>query len=488
MSLFLREVEFSPKAKPLMHSDERCGSFSYFQVGSLFHGRFSHESALLRGLICTIGIVYLVSANFALAETASAQTNLLAVGQTNAGVFQSSSNSHLIPQSNLFSTFTSAGKMPAEAMSASDLDHQFRTQLELARHYRHIRQPREAEPVLIELLGGSCSESIKQQALLELAMAVKDAGDLARSQQIYAQYLSRWSNDPLVPEILLREGRIFREMGMNNLALAKFYSVMTSSLVLKNDKLDYYQRLVLSAQTEIAETHFQLGKYAEAADFFTRLLKQANPALDKPNAKYRLIRCLSALERNDETVTQGREFLAHYPELAEQPEVRFHVALALKRLGRNGESLQQVLMLLQEQKERTKEHPELWAYWQQQAGNEIGNQLYREGDYVRALNIYLALSQLDSQPTWQLPVGYQIGLTYERLAQPQKALQSYQAILQRELELSTNATPGTKALFEMARWRADFVQWQAKAETSPRSSAAPGALGSRSATPELGNP
>jgi tetratricopeptide (TPR) repeat protein len=144
-------------------------------------------------------------------------------------------------------------------------------------------------------------------------------------------------------------------------------------------------------------------------------------------------------------------------------------------------------MLLQEQKERTKEHPELWAYWQQEAGNEIGNQLYREGDYVRALNIYTALAQMDSQPTWQLPVGYQIGLTYERLAQPQKALQSYQAILQREPELSTNATPSTKALFEMARWRADFVQWQAKAETRP-SSAAPGALGSRSATPELGNP
>jgi tetratricopeptide (TPR) repeat protein len=144
--------------------------------------------------------------------------------------------------------------------------------------------------------------------------------------------------------------------------------------------------------------------------------------------------------------------------------VRFLVALALKRLGRNGESLQQVLSLLQEQKERTKDHPELWAYWQQQAGNEIGNQLYREGDYVRALNVYMALSRLNPQPAWQLPVGYQIGLTYERLSQPQKALQSYQTILRRESELGTNVPPGTKTLLEMARWRADFVQWQAKAE------------------------
>jgi tetratricopeptide (TPR) repeat protein len=332
--------------------------------------------------------------------------------------------------------------------------------------------PREAEPILIDLLSETSPEGIKQQALLELAMAAKEAGDSARAQQIYAQYLSRWSNDLLVPEILLRQGQLFRDMGLYNLALAKFYAVMTSSLVLKNDKLDYYQRLVLSAQTEIAETHFQLGKFAEAADFFSRLLKQANPALDRHFAQYRLVRSLSALEQNEEAVAQGHDFLAKYPTAAEQPEIRFHVALALKRMNRNGEALQQVLTLMQEQKERTKEHPELWAYWQQQAGNEIGNQLYREGDFVRALNVYLALAQLDTQPAWQLPVSYQIALTYERLAQPEKALQSYQALLKREPQLGTNASPGTKTLFEMARWRSDVVQWQAKAETTRKMSAA----------------
>ena len=360
-----------------------------------------------------------------------------------------------------------SGKSLDETGANPEVQEEFRTQLELARHYRHIRQSREAEPVLIELLRGNAPEGLKQQAMLELAGVVKESGDLARAQQIYAQYLSRWSNDMLVPEILLRQGQIFREMGLNNLALAKFYAVMTSSLVLKNDKLDYYQRLVLSAQTEIAESHFQLGKYAEAAEFFLRLLKQDNAALNKKQVQYRLVRCLSALERNDDTITHGRDFLSRYPDSPEQPEVRFHVALALKRLGRNGESLQQVLALLKEQKERTKDHMELWAYWQQQAGNEIGNQLYREGDYVRALSVYLALGQLDQQPSWQLPVNYQVGLTYERLAQPAKALQSYQAILQRETELSTNASPGTKAIFEMARWRAEFVQWQAKAEIKP---------------------
>jgi tetratricopeptide (TPR) repeat protein len=397
------------------------------------------------------------------AASEAENTNPLVTSRETAGVASATNTAAAAltnaPSSSVTSRLT-------DAMSQSELVEQRKAQLEMARHYRHIRMPREAEPILIDLLSESSPESIKQQALIELAMAARDGGELPKAQQIYAQYLSRWSNDLLIPEILLRQGQLFRDMGLYNLAFAKFYAVMTSSLVLKNDKLDYYQRLVLSAQTEIAETHFQLGKYAEAADFFSRLLKQANPALNRPAAQYRLIRSLSTLERSDETVVQGQDFLAHYPESPEQPEVRFRVALALKRLGRNGESLQQVLSLLQEQKERTKEHPELWAYWQQQAGNEIGNQLYREGDYVRALSIYQALAQLDAQPAWQLPVGYQIALTYEKLSQPEKALQSYQAILQQEPALGTNAPPGTKALFEMAKWRADFVKWQAKAELS----------------------
>ena len=351
-------------------------------------------------------------------------------------------------------------------MTSAELSEHLRSKLELARHYRHIRVPKEAEPLLIDLLSGAAPEALKQQALLELAMAAKELGEFPRAQQIYAQYLSRWPNDLLIPEILLRQGQLFRDMSMNNLALAKFYAVMTSSLVLKNDKLEYYQRLVLSAQTEIAETHFQLGKYAEASEFFSRLLKQANPALDRANVQYRLIRCLSTQNRDEETIGQGQDFLQHYSEAAEQPEIRFHVAQALKRLGRNSEALQQVLMLLQEQKERTKEHPELWAYWQQQAGNEIGNQLYREGDYVRALSIYLGLRQIDPQPAWQLPVAYQIGLTYEKLNQPQKALQNYQGIVAQQTALGTNATASTQAIFEMARWRADFLQWQAGTQTN----------------------
>jgi hypothetical protein len=55
-------------------------------------------------------------------------------------------------------------------------------------------------------------------------------------------------------------------------------------------------------------------------------------------------------------------------------------------------------------------------------------------------------------------------MTYERLLQPQMATQTYSNILSRETELGTNASPGLKAILEMAHWRMDFIRWQSHAD------------------------
>jgi tetratricopeptide (TPR) repeat protein len=235
-------------------------------------------------------------------------------------------------------------------------------------------------------------------------------------------------------------------------------------LAVKNDQLDYYQKLVLDAQMEIAETHYQSGRFNDAADFFSRLLKQNNPALNRQEIQFRLIRSLQATGNHTETAAQAFDFLSRFPNSPNQPEVRFCLALALKELGRTPESLQQVLALLKEEKDKSKDHPEVWAYWQQRTGNEIANQLYRDGDYPKALDIYLSLLQLDRTAAWQLPLKYQIGMTYERLLQPDMATQSYSNIVTRQTDLGTNASPGLKAIVEMAQWRIKFIQWQSHAD------------------------
>ena len=75
----------------------------------------------------------------------------------------------------------------------------------------------------------------------KLAKAVRSENDLPRAQAIYTQYLQRWPGDMRTPEIYLHQGQVFREMGLPNMALAKFYGVMTTALSLNNNQLDYYK-------------------------------------------------------------------------------------------------------------------------------------------------------------------------------------------------------------------------------------------------------
>lgn len=340
----------------------------------------------------------------------------------------------------------------------------FNTRLAMARYLENTRQPEKAEPILVGLLAENVPDSMQKTALFELGAVVREENDLPRAQTIYTQFLQRWPNDIKVPEVLLRQGEIFRQMGLNDLALGKFYSVMTSALALKNDQLAYYQSLVLQTQIEIAETNYLMGRFADAADFYARLLQNADPGLNRTQTQFHLIRSLAIIGRNGQAVGQAQDFISRYPDADQVPEVRYYLAEALKALGRNSEALQQVLLCLQEQKIKTRNDPEVWAYWQQRIGNEIANQFYHEGDYVKALEVYINLAQLDSSPGWQVPVDYQMGMTYEKLLQPQKAVDTYNQILARETEVGTNTTPALKAVFDMARWRAGFIKWQTNAE------------------------
>jgi len=334
-----------------------------------------------------------------------------------------------------------------------------------ARYQSNTHDFAEAEKNYVKLLAQNVPDAMQQTALFELGQVVRQENDLPRAQAIFTQYLQRWPGEVRTPDIYLRQGQIFREMGLPNLALAKFYGVMTTALSLKDGQLPYYKGLVLQAQVEIAETHYEMGKFKDAADYYSRLLTQNDPALDRAQIQFRLIRSLEAINRHDDAVAQAQDFLSHYPDSPEEPEVRYHLAQAYKGQNRTTEALQEVKIFLKEEHDKTTNDPAIWSYWQQRVGNEIGNELYQEGDYVKALQVYLALAQLDSAPAWQLPVRYQVGVTYEKLLQPQLAMEAYRNILTNGLpQLGTNLTPNLKSIGEMAAWRLHFLEWNERAE------------------------
>jgi len=309
-------------------------------------------------------------------------------------------------------------------------------------------------------------EDVNREAILELAILFQDRRQLARAQKLYARYLKEFPEDSKVPEVYLRQGLLYREMGANSLAIAKYYAVLSMALRLKEGSEGYYRGLVLQAQSEIADTYYLMGKYEDAAEFLTRLLKLNDDTLNRRHIIFKLVRSLAYTERYPEIVAYARTYVEQYPGGSELPEVRFLLANTLKKLGQNRESLQEVLVLLKSEQAKASDNPRNWIYWQQRTGNEIANQLYQEGDYLSALEIYKSLAPLNSSPSWQLPVWYQMGLVYERLQQPDMASEMYVRILaSAEKKDAEEPSPNLGTVLDMARWRKNYLQWQNQAET-----------------------
>jgi tetratricopeptide (TPR) repeat protein len=360
-----------------------------------------------------------------------------------------------------------ANPVPAALTNQPPKNAEIQSKIELARDQQRQKNLAAAAQTLESILKTNAPPEMQRVALFELALVTQDDNQLVKAQQILAQYLHLYPEDPTIPDILLRQGLLYRQMGVNTMAVSKFYAVMSSALKLKLDNIEYYKKLVVQAQTDIAETYFLEAKFAEAAEYFSRILKAGEADLNREPLECSLIRSLSYLTNQVETIGKAQAFLERYPQSSDVPEVRFLLAAALKGVGRNQDSMRQVLLLLQSQQENVSKNPETWFYWQRRAGNEIANQLYKEGDYVDALEIYLTLAELDKSPAWQVPVWYQVGMVYEQLQQWQKATDTYTQIMDRQKDFNEfNSTPILTSLVDMAKWRKDYIAWMQKARAS----------------------
>ncbi len=343
----------------------------------------------------------------------------------------------------------------------------FQTELATARQLAADGQFDAASHSYVALLEGHAPDDVKRIVLLELAVTTHENHQPVKALQILAQFIKEYPRDRALPEVLFRQGLIYRQMGANGLAIAKFYAVMTAAISLKVDQLEHYQELVRQAQTDIAVTYFEAGQYREAVAFFNRLLKQDPAREDYALLKFHLIQSLAHLTDSAETVTQSETFLRDYPSSPNAAEVRFLLAEALKSQGRDAESLQQILQLLQSQHALAQDQPDAWNYWQRRAGNEFANALFLQGDYFNALTLYQHLAKLDASPAWQLPNLYQEGLILERLEQSDQAAEIYDRILTRQKELTDQPPqPCLDALFQMAQLRKGHLDWLQQAHTN----------------------
>ncbi len=287
-----------------------------------------------------------------------------------------------------------------------------------------------AEDLLIGIVVNPDSPvDIQRDALKALAQMNLDGRFYSKAQMIYSQLVDRFPLHPDTPAILYRQGVLYRRIGATELALSKFHAVMSTVLSLPEKDISTYKSIVLMSQAEIADTFFMAGHFEKATEYFKRVLKLADEELNEAQVRLKLVKSYFELKDWRNVITEGQLAIEKVALSSQVAEVRFLMTEAFKKLGMQREALEQTLALLNSEQARSSKDPDNWAYWQKRTGNKLANELYERGDYLNALLVYQTLGQLPGDDTWRSQALYQMGLIYERLEQPEWAIEAYTQIL-----------------------------------------------------------
>lgn len=300
-------------------------------------------------------------------------------------------------------------------------------------------------------------EADVKTALLGLARMHRKQGEFTKASAIYERYLQDYPGDERTPDALLELGRTLRDLGVYKLAIARFYNVMNSTLKLPAEGFDRYQVLAKTAQFEIAETHFLAGDFAEANKFYGRLRLLDLAPVDRARAHFKSAHALRLQNDLDGCVRTLRAFIDQWPDDENIPEARYMLAVTLREQKRPQEAFLATLDLLRTEKARVAADPKRWAYWQRRTGNQLANDFFDSGDTLNAHAIYAGLLDLATEPSWRLPVMYQLALCYERLGITDRARSSYQAIISSS---GDTPPPDLAELTRMAAWRLEHLDWR----------------------------
>lgn len=303
-------------------------------------------------------------------------------------------------------------------------------------------------------------------ALLGLARMYRRQTTFTKAVATYEKFLKLYPDDPRIPDALLELGRSQRAMGAYRSAINRFYNVINSTLKLPPESYEHYQLLAKTAQFEIAETHYEVGQFAEAAKFYDRLRLLDLAPEDRARAHFKSAGSLLNAGELEPAVTKLTQFLDQWPTDSNVPEARFLLALTLRKLDRAEEALGITLALLRNEYGNATTDPKGWAYWQRRTGNQLANDFFQSGDTVSAVAIYESLARLSDDIGWRLPIVYQTGLCYERLRQNERATQAYQNIVE-SVTHPQGRTPIPAEMTELARmaqWRIGQLDWSGRTE------------------------
>ena len=334
------------------------------------------------------------------------------------------------------------------------------------------------------VLNSDASERIKEDTrkltLLELAhqrelAAEKDqsGGHLERALQLLAEYVERYSRDPAVPEVLLRQGYLLRRLDLKDEAIEKFYLVLRSVPRIEGRNIAYSRRLVMMAQSAIADTCSDLGRHAEAAELYGRMLQTKSEELEVETVRIKQLRSLRESAADGVLERQAMGFLEDFPDSDYIPEARYFLAHSLKQQKKRDAALEQFQLLLEAVELAAPDRLTRWMPWKLRVGNELANQFYLEGDYLSSVSLYRALAKSNAEGQTRQSFQYQVGLCEERLGQVEEAIKTYQQIVDAPATPSGGANTNANAvpvqiLRNMATLRISVLKTASRRDPAPR--------------------
>ena len=318
-----------------------------------------------------------------------------------------------------------------------------------------------AEESFAAALSVNAEASAKRDLMLEMADLYEGAHETLKAIAILEKFHQTNPADTAVPGVLFRLGVFYRDSGAISAAIARFFLVLNSTLRLAPDQFESYRKLSMKARLEIAETYSLQGDHTEARKYYSRLEVLDLDEPDRQRVLFRGAQLQFSLEKWFDAERKLAGFVELYPSSPNAPEARYLRAKALEKLERRDEAVKEVLALLQTQDNAGAPIGQGLAYWKRRTGNELANQFYEQGDITGALSIYQALARASDDPAWRWPAVYQIGLCFERLNLPVRAVEVYWLIVSPE-----NASGAEKrfpeslaAVQSMAKWRLEHLDW-----------------------------
>ncbi|OUW17186.1 MAG: hypothetical protein CBD18_05395 [Opitutales bacterium TMED158] len=317
-----------------------------------------------------------------------------------------------------------------------------------------------AEQYFAAALGLPGRSPEKENVLWRMGQLYRDAGKYPNAIAILERLAEEYPNSRRLPLVFMELGGVYRKMGGMELAIAQYLESLNAMLNVSIDQVEKYRPLSRQVKLEIAKTHAELLDYEEAYRQYELLSRLELEPVELMRVRYRMCNLLYEMGDYHQAVPQLKDFLEAYEFSPHSPEMRYLLAKSYEQLNRKPDALREVVLILQRQSSPDTALEGDADYWKQRMGNELANEFYKQGDYRSALTIYQSLAKYNAEPVWRWPAIHQIGLCFERLGLPEKAIMAYEEILNLEDGALESLSPGLESMREMAKWRLEHLKWE----------------------------